>query len=124
MSIRFSTQDFRSYRKRNENKHFTTQLKVRPFLSESYRLVLTSYFFESGSKTQKHDRKGRMKAYSRELKQPRQINSSVRASCFFVHFLDVHCPTSDVKPPSATIHGGREHTTMKFPFSVLIWIKS
>ena len=124
MSIRFSTQDFRSYRKRNENEHFTTQLKVRPFLSESYRLVLTSYFFESGSKTQKHDRKGRMKAYSRELKQPRQIKQLCTCIMLFCTFPGRPLPDFDVKLPSATIHGGREHTTMKFPFSVLIWIKS
>ena len=30
----------------------------------------------------------------------------------------------DVKPPNATLYGGRGHTTTNFPFSISTWIKS
>ena len=43
-----------------------------------------------------------------------------------VHFFDVYCTTTtwyDVKPPNATLYGGRGHTTTNFSFSISTWIK-
>ena len=42
---------------------------------------------------------------------------------FFSTFLWRPLHYCDVKPPNATLYGGRGHTTTKFPLSISTWIK-
>ena len=49
----------------------------------------------------------------------KQNNSSARPSHFLVHFIDVHCTTSN-----ATFYAVREHTTKKISFPAWTWIKT
>ena len=52
-----------------------------------------------------------------------QNNCSARASCFLVHFFDVHCTTTTWKPSNEAFCGGRGNTTTNFPFYIWTWTK-